>query len=218
MCGGDIVGRACWRCYCGSLEGLPALCVRLTVGTTIFSACILPARQHGRSGGRALRTAAAAQWRWGRCAARDSESNSARYAQLPLRAAHWQPRLAVPLPVAACVLPGCWRAPIPLQVLLGWVGAQRDGALLKYADFLAEQGYTSVRSVQPTGEQGNSVGRACAVAGDSPLFVSSRAVVTGRGNILSLPGCCSRLTPLLPAAAPAPPPARPARRHCLLAV
>lgn len=45
------------------------------------------------------------------------------------------------------------RSPLPsLQVLLGWVGAQRDGALLKYADFLAEQGYASVRSVQPTGE------------------------------------------------------------------
>lgn len=40
---------------------------------------------------------------------------------------------------------------LPVIVLLGWVGAQRDGALLKYADFLAEQGYPSVRSVQPTG-------------------------------------------------------------------
>ncbi|KAL4433428.1 hypothetical protein ABPG77_010281 [Micractinium sp. CCAP 211/92] len=40
---------------------------------------------------------------------------------------------------------------LPVIVLLGWVGAQRDGALLKYADFLAEQGYASVRSVQPTG-------------------------------------------------------------------
>ncbi|KAL4451602.1 hypothetical protein ABPG75_007264 [Micractinium tetrahymenae] len=40
---------------------------------------------------------------------------------------------------------------LPVIVLLGWVGAQRDGALLKYADFLAEQGYSSVRSVQPTG-------------------------------------------------------------------
>ena len=33
---------------------------------------------------------------------------------------------------------------------MGWVGAQRDGALLKYAEYLAEQGYPSVRSVQPT--------------------------------------------------------------------
>ena len=33
---------------------------------------------------------------------------------------------------------------------MGWVGAQRDGALLKYAEFLAEQGYPTLRSVQPT--------------------------------------------------------------------
>lgn len=33
---------------------------------------------------------------------------------------------------------------------MGWVGAQRDGALLKYAEFLAQHGYPSVRSVQPT--------------------------------------------------------------------
>lgn len=36
------------------------------------------------------------------------------------------------------------------QVLMGWVGAQRDGALLKYAELLAAHGYSSVRSVQPT--------------------------------------------------------------------
>ncbi|PRW20960.1 26S proteasome regulatory subunit [Chlorella sorokiniana] len=33
---------------------------------------------------------------------------------------------------------------------MGWVGAQRDGALLKYAELLAARGYSSVRSVQPT--------------------------------------------------------------------
>ena len=33
---------------------------------------------------------------------------------------------------------------------MGWVGAQRDGALLKYAELLTQQGYTTVRSVQPT--------------------------------------------------------------------
>ena len=33
---------------------------------------------------------------------------------------------------------------------MGWVGAQRDGALLKYAELLAAHGYSSVRSVQPT--------------------------------------------------------------------
>lgn len=37
----------------------------------------------------------------------------------------------------------------PAQVLLGWAGAQRDGALLKYAEVLAGRGYASVRSVQP---------------------------------------------------------------------
>ena len=37
-----------------------------------------------------------------------------------------------------------------LQVLLGWVGANRDSALLKYAELLARHGYPSVRSVQPT--------------------------------------------------------------------
>lgn len=46
----------------------------------------------------------------------------------------------------ACVPPAC-----PPQVLMGWVGAQRDGALLKYAELLAAHGYSSVRSVQPTG-------------------------------------------------------------------
>ncbi len=40
--------------------------------------------------------------------------------------------------------------PSPTQVLMGWVGAQRDGALLKYAELLAVHGYSSVRSVQPT--------------------------------------------------------------------
>lgn len=48
------------------------------------------------------------------------------------------PRLAT----AAC--------PNPPQVLMGWVGAQRDGALLKYAQLLAGHGYTTVRCVQPT--------------------------------------------------------------------
>ena len=33
---------------------------------------------------------------------------------------------------------------------MGWVGAQRDGSLLKYAEFLAGQGYPTLRSVQPT--------------------------------------------------------------------
>lgn len=32
---------------------------------------------------------------------------------------------------------------------MGWVGAERDGALLKYAQLLAEVGYASVRSVAP---------------------------------------------------------------------
>lgn len=36
-------------------------------------------------------------------------------------------------------------------MLLGWVGAQRDGTLLKYAELLAKHGYTTVRGVQPTG-------------------------------------------------------------------
>lgn len=41
-------------------------------------------------------------------------------------------------------LPSC------MQVLMGWVGATRDGALLKYAELLAKAGYSSCRSVQPT--------------------------------------------------------------------
>lgn len=32
---------------------------------------------------------------------------------------------------------------------MGWVGAARDGPLLKYAELLAQHGYPSVRSVQP---------------------------------------------------------------------
>lgn len=39
---------------------------------------------------------------------------------------------------------------LPVVVLMGWVEAQRDGALLKYAELLAGAGYPSCRSVQPT--------------------------------------------------------------------
>lgn len=41
-------------------------------------------------------------------------------------------------------------ANLPVVVLMGWVGATRDGALLKYAELLAKAGYSSCRSVQPT--------------------------------------------------------------------
>lgn len=34
-------------------------------------------------------------------------------------------------------------------MLLGWAGADRDKAVLKYAEVLAQRGYASVRSVQP---------------------------------------------------------------------
>lgn len=39
--------------------------------------------------------------------------------------------------------------PPPAQVLLGWAAADRDKAVLKYAELLAQRGYASVRSVQP---------------------------------------------------------------------
>ena len=47
---------------------------------------------------------------------------------------------------------GCcpWN-PVAAQVLLGWVGTDRDGPLLKYAELLAAHGYCSCRSVQPVG-------------------------------------------------------------------
>lgn len=68
-----------------------------------------------------------------------------------LRPAATRHRLPPP-PVVATAHPGNMphHHPFAPQVLMGWVEAQRDGALLKYAELLAGAGYPSCRSVQPT--------------------------------------------------------------------
>lgn len=84
------------------------------------------------------------------------------------------------------------------------MGAQRDGALLKYADFLAEQGYPSVRSVQPTGE---------ALA----RYLSLLLLLTRVYHLCVLPSDqhnCSFIRKPFPCAASLPP----ACRHSLLAL
>jgi hypothetical protein len=55
-----------------------------------------------------------------------------------------------PLRLAPLLCEAAVHVAIRAQVLMGWVDASRDGALLKYAELLAGAGYASVRSVQPT--------------------------------------------------------------------